>query len=190
MHINNKKLKKMHFIYFAFLILFSAMLTFTGAWYFATGGTFELNTDHLNMGTVTLDKDTVTMTTKSKSLTSVKLLPTMQIDLSAITYTGNVNAYYKIEVTSSDEKNSAGQNFTGAELTTLQNILAQATVYNAVTPNSTIQAQSIAIPSSLNNTYQGASATLTVTITVIQQPNLADDLTPEAAKNAFDLYGI
>lgn len=188
--ISNKKLKTMHIVYLSFVILFAAMLSFTGAWYFAHGGSFDIDMGDLDMGSVTLDKDVVTMTSKSKSLDSVKLLPTMQIDISEITYNGNVNAYYKIEVTSSEAKNSAGQSFTGTELSTLQNILSQATVYNAVTPNGKIQAQSITIPETLNNTYQGASAKLTVTITVIQQPNLSDAMTPEAAQSAFEQVGM
>lgn len=189
--IKAKKSKKISMrIWLPIVILILVLtLSLTGAWYFSKAG-IDIGTGDLDMGNVTLDKDVVTLTSKSKTLNQVSLLPTMQIDLSEITYTGNVNAYYKIEVTSSNEKNSAGQSFTGDELTTLKNILSQATVYNAVTPNSTISAQSIVIPQTLNNTYQGANANLTVTITVLQQPNLSDALTPEAAKNAFEQAGI
>ena len=185
--LSNKKFMTLHILFFALVFLLVITVSITGAWYTSKSGA-NVNTGGLQMGSVTLSVDSVTPTVKSQSLNNIKLLPTMQIDISEITYTGTVNAYYKLEVTSSNEKNSAGASFTGAELTTLQNILGQATVYNAVTPNSKIQAQSITIPETLNNTYQGASATLTITLTVIQQPNLNDAMTAEAAKAAFEQY--
>lgn len=188
--MSKQKYKAMHIAFFAIVLLFIAVVSFTGAWYTSHPSSPNVNFGDLEMGAVTLDPSQPNFTSKSKTLNQIAILPTMQIDISAMTYTGTVNAYYRIEIVSSNEKDSSGANFTGDKLTTLHNTLSQATVYNAVQPNGTIAAQSITIPSTLGNDYQGASATLTVTITVLQQPNLGGGLTPEAAQSAFQQAGI
>ena len=185
-----KKFKALHIAVFAVVLLVTALTSFTGAWYTDKVGNTGIDFGDLEMGSVQLGSQTLEFTSKTQDLDNIKLLPTMQIDIGEVSYLGTVNAYYKIEIVSSDIKNGSGQSYNAADEAELNNVLSQATIYNAVVPNGKIQAQSIAIPSSLGNKYQNATAKISVSLTVLQQPNLADALTPEAAKQAFEQAGM
>lgn len=157
----------------------------SGAW-FTDSASSTSSAGTIRFGTVQLNKDVITVSSNTQTLNNVALLPNMKIDIEQVNYIGNVNAYYRITIQSSNEKNSAGQSLTGEQLSTFKSALGNSTTYGYIdiSNSTTIAPQSITIPGSLDNTYQGATANLTVTITVLQQPNLGAQ-NAAAAEKAF-----
>ena len=157
----------------------------SGAW-FTDSASSANSAGTIRFGTVQLNKDVITVSSNTQTLNNVALLPNMKIDIEQVNYIGNVNAYYRITIQSSNEKNSAGQSLTGEQLSTFKSALGNSTTYGYIdiSNSTTIAPQSITIPGSLDNTYQGATANLTVTITVLQQPNLGAQ-NAAAAEKAF-----
>lgn len=157
----------------------------SGAW-FTDSASSASSAGTIRFGTVQLNKDVITVSSNTQTLNNVALLPNMKIDIEQVNYIGNVNAYYRITIQSSNEKNSSGQSLTGEQLSTFKSALGNSTTYGYIdiSNSTTIAPQSITIPGSLDNTYQGATANLTVTITVLQQPNLGAQ-NAAAAEKAF-----
>jgi len=143
--VNSKKSTKsiVALVVMAFLLIASIALAATGAWFTdsATG------TDNGVWGEVSLASDSITVTVNDLALPGDKI-----VENAKIAYTGDVDAWYKVEVQA-----------TG--------ITAPATVYGEAKVGDEISIADITIPSDL--TYEtvnaGDAVSVTVTVTVIQK---------------------
>ena len=170
------------------LLVISMCLNMTGAYFTSqkqatAGQAYTFTLGH----SVTLNKASgvLSATYNSTPVANIFLLPGMTINVSSITYSGDVMAYYRITMISSDAKKTSGTDLTTQQKGILNDYFTQSAVYGTVNVGGTISPSSLTLSTDINDTFQDTQVTLAVSVTVLQAENIGI-----SAQQAFQTAGI